>query len=133
VKVEIQFANLQNVRDMLGRIPQAVKEACTQTLEQAAEEIMTRAKELCPVDTGALRASGHVQAPVDDAGGVSVELGFGGPAAPYAVYVHENLDAHHTVGQAKFLEDPLMQDVNEIQSDLNQAVREGLAKAGFKN
>lgn len=24
--------------------------------------------------------------------------------APYAIYVHENLEAHHSVGQAKFLE-----------------------------
>lgn len=32
--------------------------------------------------------------------GKSVVVGF---AAPYAVYVHENLEAHHTNGQAKFL------------------------------
>ena len=37
---------------------------------------------------------------------VVIELGFGGAAASYAVYVHENLTAKHTVGQAKYLEVP---------------------------
>lgn len=29
-----------------------------------------------------------------------------GYTANYAIYVHENLEAKHTVGQAKFLEEP---------------------------
>lgn len=132
MKVEVQFSNLKDVLDKLGRIPAAVKDGLATQLYQSAEEVMAKAKELTPVDTGALRASGHVQPPVEDARGVSVELGFGGPAAPYAVYVHENLDARHTVGQAKFLEEPLMQDVGEIQLELNQAVREAFVKAGFR-
>jgi hypothetical protein len=35
---------------------------------------------------------------------IQVRLVFGGPAAPYAAIVHENLTAHHPVGQAKYLE-----------------------------
>jgi len=58
------------------------------------------------VDLGPLRASGHVR--MKRAGRrVTAELGFGGAAAAYAVYVHEDLDAHHPVGQAKFLESTL--------------------------
>lgn len=30
-----------------------------------------------------------------------------GYTAPYAIYVHEDLQAHHTNGQAKFLSEPL--------------------------
>jgi hypothetical protein len=33
-------------------------------------------------------------------GNITVEVGY---AAPYAIYVHEDLQAHHTVGEAKFL------------------------------
>jgi hypothetical protein len=29
-----------------------------------------------------------------------------GYSAPYAIYVHENLNAYHPIGQAKFLEGP---------------------------
>lgn len=32
-----------------------------------------------------------------------------GYTAAYAIYVHENLEAHHPVGQAKFLEQPARQ------------------------
>jgi hypothetical protein len=33
----------------------------------------------------------------------------GGPAAPYAIYVHEDLEAIHPVGQAKFIESVLLE------------------------
>ena len=34
-------------------------------------------------------------------------MGFGGPAAGYAIYVHEDLGAFHPVGDAKFMESVL--------------------------
>jgi hypothetical protein len=61
-----------------------------------------------PVLTGALRSSGHVDQPVIIGKSVSVTLGFGGPATPYALIQHENLEFRHTVGQAKYLELPFM-------------------------
>ena len=37
-------------------------------------------------------------------------IGFGGAAAPYAIYVHENVSARHAPPtQAKFLEQPVME------------------------
>jgi hypothetical protein len=62
-----------------------------------------------PVNTGALRGSHETSRPAQDGGNVSVTITVGGPAAPYAVPVHENLDAHHPVGQAKFLESVIME------------------------
>ena|SRR3990167_5265998 len=85
-------------------------------LYQEGEGTMTEAKLLTPVESGNLRASGHISLPVISGTEVSLVLGFGGPAGSgnqgqtnaesvgYAVYVHENLQAHHPVGQAKFLE-----------------------------
>jgi len=69
-----------------------------------ALEILARAKQLCPVDTGALRASGYVETPRRAGQRIAVLMGFGGPAAPYAYKVHEDLVARHAVGEAKFLE-----------------------------
>ena len=79
---------------------------------------MTDAKLQTPVDTGNLRASGHVTEPeiVNDSW-LTVTLGFGGPAGSgsgqnqdvgYAVYVHEDLSKHHPIGHAKFLELPML-------------------------
>lgn len=69
---------------------------------------MTEAKRRTPVDTGNLRASGTV---TEQWSGreYTITLSFGGPAAPYALQVHENLEAFHKSGQAKFLESVLLE------------------------
>lgn len=69
----------------------------------------TESRRRTPVDRGNLRASHFVMPPVIKrwSGDAFVTIQVGGPAAPYAVFVHENLDAHHKVGQAKFLESTL--------------------------
>jgi hypothetical protein len=76
-------------------------------LKVEAERIMTAAKRITPVDQGTLRSSGHVQAPVIRRKTASVVLGFGGAASDYALIQHERTDFTHTVGQAKFLEQPV--------------------------
>lgn len=70
-----------------------------------AERVMADAKRRTPVRTGTLRNSGHVK----EANASGFELVYGGPAAPYALYVHENLKARHRVGEAKFLEKAMAQ------------------------
>ena len=96
-----------------------------QGVYEAAQTIMLDAKGKgvqgtgCPVDTGNLRASGHVMPNTPDEAisgdTVSYELGFGGPAgsgnqnesnwadAGYAVYVHESGPRAGGVGRRKFL------------------------------
>ena len=99
-------------------LPAAVGDA----LRAEAEIEMTEAKRRTPVDTGALRASGFVGGPTQvDAETQVVTLAFGGPAGSgnqgetndvdvgYAVYVHEDLEAFHPTGEAKFLESVLLQ------------------------
>ena|SRR5690242_17900092 len=102
---------------MLTKFGETAARALGRQLYLEAEGIMAQSKELVPVDTGTLRASGFVLPPVQDGTVMRVELGYGGPAAKinpktgessdgYAVYVHENLEAHHPHGMAKFLEIP---------------------------
>src|SRR5438445_10956680 len=58
-----------------------------------AELVMTASKRVVPVgETGNLMNSGHAEGPERTAGGIDVRLGYGGPAAPYALTVHENLN-----------------------------------------
>lgn len=63
-----------------------------------------------PVDKGILRGSGYVTDPDVRPGRISVSMGY---ATDYAAAVHERLDAAHTVGQAKYLEQPLLEDLPE--------------------
>lgn len=60
-----------------------------------------------PRDTGALRASEHVTMPEIHGNRIRVAIIAGGPDAPYAVEVHENLDTFHPIGEAKFIESVL--------------------------
>jgi len=73
-------------------------------LYKVGEEMMAESKERVPIDTGNLKNSGHVTQPDANAREIEVTLGYGGPAVDYALTVHEDLDAFHTVGEAKYLE-----------------------------
>jgi len=84
-----------------------------------AEQVISLAKRETPVDEGVLINSGHVRLPTITPVEIEVQLGFGGPAGSgnqggsndedvgYATHVHENMTARHTVGKAKYLEDPV--------------------------
>lgn len=53
---------------------------------------------------------------------VDVVVGF---TQNYAIWVHENLEAIHLTGQAKFLEQPLRQNREKYLGIIKQAVRQG--------
>lgn len=105
--MDIEILNVDRVAEELRWLVGNLADAIGPALRAEAEIEMTEAKRRTPVDTGTLRASGHVAGPKHSGRDTEVMLAFGGPAAPYALFVHENLDAHHPVGQAKFLEGTL--------------------------
>lgn len=76
-------------------------------LYQEAQIELTESKRRVPVDTGTLRASGQVSRPERRGSKVTVTISFGGAADRYALIVHEDLEAFHKVGQAKYLESVL--------------------------
>ena len=69
----------------------------------------------CPVDVGILRNSGHVAGPFFDSGRIWIRLAYGGAAGAYAIVQHERLDFRHTVGEAKYLERPLLAHAPELR------------------
>jgi hypothetical protein len=122
--VASRIKGLNRVKANLKKKPDAVKSALAAALNIEAEIIMSMAKALTPVDLGALRSSGHVKAPVFKRNKISVEIGFGGPAAPYAIFVHEDLTAAHPVGQAKFLEVPFKQQMSGLSNRIAKRLEE---------
>lgn len=81
------------------------------------EAIMADSKEnYVPIDEGTLKASGHVVLSSGDA--IEVTLAYGGPAAPYALVVHEDLSAQHAHGSAKFLERPMLSALPNLVENL---------------
>ena len=77
---------------------------------------MAESMERTPVDTGALKGSHITEHPEYKGQDVSVTIKVGGPAAPYAVVGHEDLEAFHTTGQAKFLESTIMESAPHMKN-----------------
>lgn len=83
---------------------EGLHEAIGPALQEEMKIELEHARERTPIRDGFLRGSyklGEIER-----WGKSVRVGIlvGGAEAPYALYVHENLDAHHEVGEPKFLE-----------------------------
>lgn len=121
-------------------MPEKLRQAMPGAFFQEAEEIMAESKQETPVDMGNLRASGHVQLPEIEGNRVSIIFGFGGVAGSgnlgetneeavgYAVPVHENLDSHHNVGNAKYLENPLNRRRPNMAENLAKNISERMDK-----
>ena len=90
---------------------------------------MTEMKQRTPVDKNVLRSSGDVQSPTFDGNLIRVMLTFGGAASEYALEVHEDLEAFHRVGQAKFMESVLNESAGSMRVrvgrriDFNRLIR----------
>ncbi|MES2360157.1 MAG: HK97 gp10 family phage protein [Gemmatimonadota bacterium] len=121
--LSVQITGLDALLTNVERIATDLHASIAGAMSAEAEVIMAEAKALTPVDTGALRASGHVNAPLVSGHTISVTMGFGGAAVDYALTVHENLEAHHPVGQAKYLEQPLMAAAKTLPERIAARVR----------
>ena len=119
----VQILGNDQLLAALERIKHSLPAQSAQALYQVAEEILTLAKEkYVPVDLGALKASGYVKRYTDGKTFV-VELGFGGPSAPYALIQHENMQYNHTTGGPKYLERPVMERAGSIGRDVADKVK----------
>jgi len=107
----------------LQEVLQAAKKdaplAVAQAIWEQANLIFAKSQVLVPVDTGVLRGSGGVSAPQTDANGYYVDVFYGGPAAPYALFVHEIIGNYHkSPTQAKYLEQPFMESLSDLQKNM---------------
>ena len=131
------MATSRNVRiEGFGDLDRYLRRASAQVLDAAedalvmeANEMMTEAKAQTPVDTGTLRGSGTVFPAKRKRDGVEVELGFGGAAAGYVIPVHQRLDVHHPVGNALFLERPVLAGSRRLRQRLHNEIERALRKA----
>lgn len=84
----------------------------------ACEEILDESMIQVPVETTTLMNSAFYEITGDYKTGWNAILGYGGngdpinpktgkPASSYMLAVHEDLTAHHPIGKAKYLEDPV--------------------------
>ncbi len=125
VGMNFRVTGVENVMRNLKILETDAKRVIGKVLFEEAEKVMAEIKTIpiVPVDTGMLRNTGHVELPIETGTGVVVEMGFGGPAVIYAAVQHERLDYHHPVGQAKYLEDPVRNNIRNFTARTIRALR----------
>jgi hypothetical protein len=125
VKTDGHTKLLQQTRALKQNFPREVMSALFAEMQIERTESIRKTPRL----TGALRASHMVLPPVQRGNDLSVTIAVGGVSAPYAIYVHEDLEAIHPIGQAKFLEQTLNESAPYMSSriakriDLRRAMR----------
>lgn len=87
---------------------------------ESSEDLLGKAEEETPVDTGTLRASGTVEITT---GGMSCKgtVTFGGGAADYAIWVHEGTS--RGMPAFKYLERPLIEHASVYREAIARASR----------
>ena len=128
-RVDFDFDGVRATAARLAGVQAAVAAALPGALLVEGEKVMMEAKRLTPVDTGTLRSSGRVTGPETEGDSVSVRLSFGGAAQEYAIYVHEDLEATHVNGQAKFLEEPVKRHASRFGANVSATLRAALKGA----
>lgn len=151
MRIEFRIKGLDALAKKLENAAKILESAVGREMYIFAEEVMTASKLVVPVKTGTLMNTGHVELPQSTPQGVIIQLGYGGPAAPYALYVHEALEgavppsAHWSWtkkvaggGQIawtrpgsgpKYLENPLKEKQDELPPRIKNAVLKTLKGA----
>lgn len=110
----------RRILNLQRALPDETERAAVRVAER---RVLPAAIEYCPKKTGDLRESGAVGTAVRNGYEVSVPITFGSDNVDYAGYVHENLEANHPIGQAKFLERAMNEEESSYAADLAHEVR----------
>ncbi len=95
--------------------------AAQRAVDVFAEHVIGDAQQLAPVDTGALQASGTTLPIESEGDSIVKEIGFN---TDYAAAVHENMVAHHDIGQPKYLTTALDQNASKLGPFIAAKVKE---------
>lgn len=123
VTFTIPQKDVSNFEGRCSALISKVGNGSRKALKAACEEISAASLAQVPRDTETLAASHYYEIHGGYRTGWDAEIGYGKPdyvnpksgkpASSYMVKVHEDLDAVHPVGKAKFLEDPIREYTRE--------------------
>jgi hypothetical protein len=102
-----------------------------QALREEADEAFLLSQAFVPVRTGALLTSGEVHGPFVRGTRVYADITYGGPAAPYAVFVHElppSRASHDYPTRWKYLENPVRLYARDMGARMTTRVLDMIAR-----
>ncbi len=121
---EVKLEGFVELTKKLNKSISEISSVVEDALLDCGNDLQQKAQDLTPVDTGALRASAFTEA--ESGSNPSVIVGY---TEEYAIFVHENLEAHHDVGQAKFLEQPLQENIDKYVGHVRDKVQDLIDKS----
>lgn len=137
VKFTMSYTDLEKgAQATISKVGRATKKA---TIE-ACEEILKDSLEQVPRETETLASSAFYDI-VGKGKDFSAVIGYGGNGDPvnpktgqkasdYAVVVHEDLEAQHPIGKAKYLEDPIKEYSKRFVRSYKRILQEFLNSRG---
>ena len=107
------------------------KQVAAQAMYTTANFIGNESQAIVPVDTGVLRGSMDITRQKSFTQKTTrAEISYGGPAAPYALLQHEDMEFNHpTGGEAKYLEKPFLKYTKNFPKSFVETME---AEAGFR-
>lgn len=120
MKVKMQIIGIKQLTKKLQDNGKSKGKGMRKGLYRAGLMLQRASQKLVPIDTSNLKNSASTR--MEGQGlSSSVIIGYG---TEYAIFVHENLEAQHKVGQAKYLEQPLREMKSELQAEIKAGLRE---------
>lgn len=123
-----KFTNIRQLEKEFTKKVNDIKTASSEGLLDAGKCLLDLSQPLVPVDTGRLKDSGRVISEDKDTVYVTYEAFNPENGYEYAPIQHEALDFHHNIGQAKYLEEPLMTNIDLLVEITAGKIREGVDK-----
>ena len=130
--VTIDLGDIKKIGELGDQMTPIVNNSINKTISQ----IFVQSQNLVPVDTGALKASGHVNTETEPH---SIEYGGGdyftgesgrGNVVDYAVVVHEDMSVGHAPPtQAKYLELPLVQNQKVLMDNIRTSITQFFSRS----
>jgi hypothetical protein len=128
-KIDVEFKNMDKLVRLLTKGGAGARQALRQSLYREGALAFADSQAEVPVDTSMLRSSGQAYGikVTESPNEIVITLGYGGVAAPYALIVHEDLNArHNSPTKAKYLEDPVKRRVNGMSSRIVDSIDKAL-------
>ncbi len=121
-KQTVQIRGAKLLVKKLKSLGKAWPKAVQKALHQEASGIKDKIHDRTPVDKGPLRGSLDLQTERKP-GEIKATIQAGGPAAPYALRVHEDASMRHDVGEAFYMKNELDAQRPQLSSNLAKRIK----------
>lgn len=116
----VKIEGLEKLNAILRNVPIQANEAVFKEMELITQDLKGKGQRLAPKDLGDLRGSAFAEVQRTVFLKIAGTVGF---TEPYALRQHEEMDYHHTDGQAKYLETPYKENVAKYTNDIGKAIK----------